>query len=398
MANKNQKYNKNQPNKKSKVWANIKFFLFSLFKNDYCVEARKKPWYPAVILGLLSVIIATVPISVMYFKRNGGQFVDSPTSSLEISLADFQQKLASKNLSMKINENHLLEVDEEAWGNAWKAVNEERKAIYPSITKSSSLFYTHWYLQETTKDWREEKEDGTKELSTKKEEHVDLAVYWFNEIGSEFDKKVSDYVKNADPEGNSKYSISAIFFGPEKFVAYKGKGNNNGFTGSITCNYNRSATTFDFMTLVSKNTHNEDNEIIYDVTKENGGLDSTNYQKYLNQTLSNWRQLFNDGWEDTRLNQAWMYTGIALGVFAALQLFLGFMVWLITRGKKNPLHVYKIWECQKIAYWASFTPALLSLIGLGLSQFAMLAFIFFFGMRIMWMSMRSLRPVGGPQQ
>jgi maltodextrin utilization protein YvdJ len=65
----------------------------------------------------------------------------------------------------------------------------------------------------------------------------------------------------------------------------------------------------------------------------------------------------------------------------------------MTRGKSNPFRVYTFWECQKIAYWASLAPAILAMIlSFSLPAYAMIYYIFFYGMRIMWMSMRSLRP------
>jgi hypothetical protein len=76
---------------------------------------------------------------------------------------------------------------------------------------------------------------------------------------------------------------------------------------------------------------------------------------------------------------------------------LGLTVFLMTRGKTNPFRIYTFWECQKIAYWAAFSPSVLALIGFAFPAYAPLVYIFLYGMRVMWMSMRSLRPVYNEQ-
>ena len=104
--------------------------------------------------------------------------------------------------------------------------------------------------------------------------------------------------------------------------------------------------------------------------------------------------MMSKAYNSTKITNAWMNTGIFSAVFVGLALVLGLMVFLMTRGKNNPFRIYTFWESQKIAYWASFSPAVLSLLAFipALSNYAILMYIFFYGMRVMWMSMRSLRP------
>jgi hypothetical protein len=46
-----------------------------------------------------------------------------------------------------------------------------------------------------------------------------------------------------------------------------------------------------------------------------------------------------------------------------------------------------------MSYWAAFTPAVLACgLGFAFSTYALFIFILFYGMRIMWMSMKNLRP------
>ena len=72
---------------------------------------------------------------------------------------------------------------------------------------------------------------------------------------------------------------------------------------------------------------------------------------------------------------------------------MGLMVFLLTRGKTNPFRIYTFWDCQKIAYWAVPAPSVISLaLGFFMSNFALVSFALVVGLRVMWLSMRTLRP------
>jgi maltodextrin utilization protein YvdJ len=72
---------------------------------------------------------------------------------------------------------------------------------------------------------------------------------------------------------------------------------------------------------------------------------------------------------------------------------MGLMIFLLTRGKKNIFHIYTFGDCEKIAAWSMVSPALLSLIlGFIFTDYAMMFFIILLGLRVMWLSMKQLRP------
>ena len=104
--------------------------------------------------------------------------------------------------------------------------------------------------------------------------------------------------------------------------------------------------------------------------------------------------------DNTYLNQKkrtlWTNTGIYAAIYAGIILFLGLMVFILTRGKNNPFKFLNIWHCQKIVWWASFTPAVLgtvlALIFAG-NMIGQMAFILLISLRVMWLSMKQLRPV-----
>jgi hypothetical protein len=72
---------------------------------------------------------------------------------------------------------------------------------------------------------------------------------------------------------------------------------------------------------------------------------------------------------------------------------MGLMMFLLTRGKRNPNRNLNFWITTKIAAWICFTPAVLAMIvGFVWSAAAGIGFIVLMGLRTMWLSMRQLSP------
>ena len=134
----------------------------------------------------------------------------------------------------------------------------------------------------------------------------------------------------------------------------------------------------------------------FSLTKDRWLYVDKNTIEYAEKLKLNYASFLNDCAETQKNTQSWTYCGIMAAVYVGLEFLFGLVIFLMTRGKRNPFRIYTFWETQKMAYWASVSPAILSLIvGFLLPQFAMMGFIFLFGLRIMWMSMRSLRPYEG---
>ena len=90
-----------------------------------------------------------------------------------------------------------------------------------------------------------------------------------------------------------------------------------------------------------------------------------------------------------------MQLGIISAVNAGIVLIMGFMLWILTRGKNNPYRLFTVWEAFKMAFWACISPALITVaLGFLITNFAATMFPLLVGVRIMWMSMKSLRPDG----
>ena len=115
----------------------------------------------------------------------------------------------------------------------------------------------------------------------------------------------------------------------------------------------------------------------------------------LTETWTNWKSFIRNAYNFNRLTATWQTVCIMGAINIGITGFMGFMIWILTRGKNNPYRIYTIWETQKIAYWCAPTPALLTLaFGFLFTNFANVLFPMLIGVRTMWLSMKSLRPDG----
>lgn len=115
----------------------------------------------------------------------------------------------------------------------------------------------------------------------------------------------------------------------------------------------------------------------------------------MNGTFDNWKVFVRDAYNYNRLTNLWVQCAIVGGVEILITVLMGFMIWVLTRGKNNPYRWVSFWQGQKISYWTSITPAILTC-GLGflLTSFGPVLFPLLQGVRTMWLSMKSFRPDG----
>ena len=119
-------------------------------------------------------------------------------------------------------------------------------------------------------------------------------------------------------------------------------------------------------------------------------------QPTLTETVDHTAIFLNEAFNEIKLQNAGIQLAIYLAINAGIVLLMGFVLWLMTRGKNNPFRCYKIWETMKIATWTAFTPALLSMV-LGFvigssNPLAGFMFVLVFGIRSMWLAMKNLKP------
>jgi hypothetical protein len=337
---------------------NLKLGFSSIISNGACVElGRNKPWYGAVLVGLLSLILAVIPIGVTRaWVHAGDSMFTTPTYEYETGLVQFESALKDKNVSIVVDSDtktlsstnfHNLDADtDHTW---YRYVNTDTK------TTMFEVFYT----QATDADF------------------------------STFCTNVYNLKNPYTGVASGRTLCSYLVLGQKAYVGYKYANNataSSGYKGAVSGQYDRTPS-FKFEDLINKDTHGKD----YDLKLAD--VNATNYDKYQAEIIATYKQFFNEGYETLKITAAWSWTGIMAGVYAAFIIFMGLMIFLMTRGKNNPYKIYTFWETQKMSYWAAFTPAALACgLGFAFSTYALFIFILFYGMRIMWMSMKTLRP------
>ena len=372
---------KQQKEKKSSgLWAKIKFLFSTLVSNERCIEGgTKKPWYAAICVAIMACIIAVIPTMVNYFTRSGAAFFNSPNYSLDTSLTEFEKALHDENVSMKIEDNKLT-VNEEDW-----------KKVCKDKDGNQADFYGHYY---TVKESKLVAEGSSSEANKPVMEDVtycDLAVYYVNNAkladSSLYAYATTVILAKNDPNAGlntteTTWSTNLIVFGEETFVAFKKPSGTGSYASAMQGKYDF-AEKFDLKNLYSENMKGEAYEHTYGTAA------------HRDEVLEAYKGFFAASYESTKVALAWQYTGIAFAINVGLVFLYGLLIFLMTRGKKtNPFHVLTFWQTQKISYWESLAPGILSLIGFipFFSNFAMFLFLFLMGARTMWMSTRQLRP------
>ena len=355
---KNKKKNKKRMN--PEAIANVKLGLSTIISNDAIIKASRE-WKGAIDLlpigiGLLSVILAVLPTFITRMNTQGSVAVfNSPTANYEQGVSNFMEALvydgtAKRNLSLVIDQNGHFQISDadrvaltggnENWYTVTREENGERKPVFEVFFNTTG---------------------NTDELFYK-----DIDVN---------NNPYTSAPRDTSEGAKAEFRASYLAFGKDS-IRFRKRNETTAFVG-LTGRYDRLAGT-DFTAKA------------LELQNQNLRASSVEYVKQVQQFFVG---IINRSYESDRNAAAWQYTGIFAAIDLGLILLFGTLLFLMTRGKKNPFRIYTFWETQKMAYWASFTPAVISLaLGFWLTQYAFIIFMFTYGMRMMWMSMRSMRP------
>ena len=307
---------------------NIKLFFTSLISNNACIDAgRKKPWYAAIILFFISIVLSVVPSSVLELRKHGDKNFDSTTF-----LTNEAVTLFAKDLQKPEYEGKMVVVKEDKESNLVSSEFEE--CYYFDLANGQKAGYAFTYC-------------GNNQVTTRISQFEEANVSFF------IFTRDSLYISVMDPANLSQakrvLNLTCI-------NAYKKVGENE-----IKQSY----------------------------------VAGENLTESLDSTWANWKTLIRKFYNQTRLKAAGMQLAIMSAINVGIVLIMGFMVWVLTRGKNNPYRMFNVWESYKIVFWAGLTPALLTC-GLGflIKTFASTLFPLLLGVRVMWLSMKSLRPDG----
>ncbi len=370
MSNKNKK-KKAKKQMNPQVMQDVLLGFKTLISNDACITTARE-WKGVVKniipvgLALGAVVLALVPYFVQQNQVQGSTAVlGTPSSNYEVGLSSMVHSLAYDENNTVRATPITLEIDDQG-----KLVFDDTGSNFRNAGTSTQTWY-----QLTRK---EENSSGALTDHIVFEAFFNTEAINDNEFFARVDTNQNPYTAEtrATQVGTDAtvYQSSYIAFGTES-VRFRRRNETTtvvGLTGTYELLKNYDLTELATVTL---------KEVDY------------NTSEYIDTVKNYFKTFVNNSYEPSKQRSLWMYTGIFFAVDAGAILLFGAMLFLMTRGKKNPYRVYTFWQTQKMAYWASFTPGVLSLIGFAIPNMAFIMFFFLFGFRMMWMSMKSLRPV-----
>ena len=361
----------------AKTKYSLKLVFGSLIKNDYCVEgAKTMPWWIAVIMFILGTFLPVIPIMVSASNTYGASFVSS-------NVYDYDQALVSMGVELKAESLYDFKVEnQQLIGYHRENTTDDFEKMSATWTENRDLTPIYSYNR------------GFEGKSTRV-----LNVYYTDRP---YSGKTNSVTKLISEIQNQKYIIGTEtiydsevhtnvdtkkgLYSPSYLVLFK-----DGLYSKI---YKVDTTTESSATYAGLDwKHADFTNLLEQVTKVEGKEANLHDRTYVEGSFANWKKVFNDSYKNQKVKNFWMTSGMYFGIYLVLSVFMGLMMFLLTRGKANPNRGLNFWITTKIAWWADVTPGILALIlGFVWSQAAGLGFIVLYGIRIMWLSMRQLSP------
>lgn len=366
--------------KKKKTGMNpkAKFTLVSAVKgvisNQAVIDGSKEsPWWVAAIFLVFSVIIPLIPGFVKISNSRGGSFISTYNYGFDTALT---------------------------------AVAHDMKEAGDDFYNEKGILHYYRNGSEYTEGW-ETPDDEYIENASQTMNYVDsntnqysLRVFFWSGLGS---NKLSKYVNAVAKQKyklgtrelpnpsdvDQKYYIPNILIITPKTMAialYKNNGTKQVATSLGGLDWTNFSKKYGLIEYLLKDGEDDFNTL----TK------SQYINQYRGKTMKRMVKVLDNTYLNQKTRTLWSNTGIYAGIYAGIIAFLGLMIFILTRGKNNPFKYLNVWHCQKIAWWAGFTPALLGMILAFIfsgNMIGQMAFILLISLRVMWLSMKQLRPV-----
>ena len=335
---------------------NFKLILKSLFSNNAAVEgARHRPWYFAVIMFFVSMVLALVPIFVTNISKKGTDIVKQYNYNMDNLSLIFSEEINNDNVTLEVSYNESTEKNVLLDHGTWNATFKENVFGY------NDQNYNYYFHND---------ENGV----------IDLLAFYLGNMSSENLSGFAKRLEEAHKEANAQLP-SIIMMTETQIVFYISNPARGSVIGTIVGDYQSTKVGFDLKQLLSEKPHTNVEE----------------YKAYKAETWDNWKNFYNEVYNHNRLTSTWTTTLIMLAIDVALVFFMGLMVFVLTRGKNNPFRIYTFWESMKIGMWSANMPAILTCgFGFLLSSFMQVLFALLLGVRVMWLTMKTLGPNNVP--
>lgn len=383
MGNKAKKLQKPRKPMSPKTKATLINLFKSLFSNQAAIDgASNSAWWIAAIFLVFSVFIPLIPNYVTLDKQYGASFISSATYDLDRGLANATVELKKDGYRFEVEGGKMSFYKGEDEVDLSNEPTEDYTPtpIYSFVRTNAEAKQTYSLQVYIT---ARKGSNLINMINGNKKKNIVGLVNTQYESGSLTPRKYDEEsVAKYTAEGTTFYTPNFIVFTPNTMAAAL-------YKAGTTTKAKNTQGGLDW-------TNTEKGDLLEAML---GGINPTDFSNINNEQIAsiykNWKGTFNETFIRQKNQTKWNTVLIYLGVYAGLIVFLGFMIFLLTRGKNNPFRNLNFWICQKIAWWSAASPAILGLIlGFVLSgnMIGSMAFVLLASLRIMWLSMRQLRP------
>lgn len=355
--------------------ANLGLTFKSIISNQACVDGGKDaPWWIAVIFLILSILLPLIPIMTKTNKLSGSSFLEGYNFKTDEGLYETTRNLVEDQKIRGVVVGNLLSFYEEDEIGHNELIEDGDPRL--ATLDEGGLVPVATVVTDFGPDQGSE---------------YTFRMFITNLTGSAFELLVNRLAEDRFVQGSIKPrsiedDITTLYYTPS-FIAIGKDSACMALFGKHQLNPSASSPAgIDY-------THTINGEdIFYSLL---GSGESINEK--IGTTLVKYQTFFKNGYVNAKSVLFRKTTLIYLGVYAGLVLFLGVMVFVLTRGKNNVFKFLSFFTCEKIAWWAAFTPGLLGMILAfilpGTSAIGQMAFVVLVSLRIMWLSMKQLKPV-----
>ena len=330
--------------------------------------AKAGPLWLTILMFVLSVFLPVIPLFVNEAKTNGSSFLGSSAYGLERYITSMAMELENdRNVKFIINEDHLLSVTENGSDVALSSFRY-------TTTEETTPFA--WYKDAVTNQYElllylsDAKVDSEKSLVNNA---IVRTVY-----------KTGETNKAGEEDTDYYHPNYIILFENGVYFCLYGQNSIKALTYSYSGDFKTIEPNNDCLKTLLTVTNKKGEEVAQSIINDD----------YTSGVYNNFKKFLDKSYETLKVKNMWIRSLIYLGIFFGVSILMGFIMWIITRGKNNPNNYYTPWLTLKIQGRLGLAPALITLIiGFLLIKYAPVAFISMLGLRVVWISMKELKPV-----
>ena len=336
----------------------------SLISNAAALRGAKNgPLWLTIVMFILAVFLPVIPLLVTQLRTTGSSFLNTYSYGLERYVTTVAKDLKDNRLAkFSINEDHLLSISENGADVDFTAYGSSKPyATYKNQSTNQYDFVV--YLSDATTT------NGKKAFNTA----VKALTYDIGTVTLSGDKKDNIYLPSY-----------MILFKNGVYVA---------ICGSNTASVVSESYSGDFKTIESSD---KCLETLLTVKNKDGVEVAPNLYngEYINGVYKNFKVFLNKSYDSLKVYNTWTSVGIYSAIFFGLNIVMGFLMWLLTRGKNNPNNYFSPWLTLKVQARLGLAPAIITAIaGIFLANMVAVIYIMTIGLRVMWISMKELRPI-----